>query len=268
MVIANPRGQQNIAILKIKPNGAKRLIAARRVSQDIMIGQTVKSTQKRGRGDYPPPPPPSPPLERGQINEVEVEVVGQESLGLMIRGGVEYGLGIFITGVDDNSAAKKAGLQVFDQILEVNGESFLAVTHDAAVNVLKYSRRLRLALRRVNKVPHSCTTYDRRAWPKHQPTIHPRSVENMEATMSMIEEKSLRLLGRNHHAHLRAVVADYAAGRIPIEHFLDIIAQLLNSPDKLGLLTELREVVRKEDLDKFEDTVFSWSLQEKESYLG
>lgn len=39
-------------------------------------------------------------------------MVGSESLGLMIRGGVEYGLGIFITGVDEESAAHKAGLQV------------------------------------------------------------------------------------------------------------------------------------------------------------
>nr|XP_045586597.1 whirlin-like [Procambarus clarkii] len=104
-----------------------------------------------------------PPLDDFQT--VEVEVVGSESLGLMIRGGVEYGLGIFITGVDEDSAAHKAGLQVGDQILEVNAESFLAVTHDTAVNILKYSRRLRLTVRRVGKVPHSCTTYDRRCWP-------------------------------------------------------------------------------------------------------
>ncbi|MPC43767.1 Whirlin [Portunus trituberculatus] len=44
--------------------------------------------------------------------QVEVEVVGSESLGLMIRGGVEYSLGIFITGVDQDSAAYKAGLKV------------------------------------------------------------------------------------------------------------------------------------------------------------
>lgn len=30
----------------------------------------------------------------------------------MIRGGVEYGLGIFITGVDKDSVADKAGLMV------------------------------------------------------------------------------------------------------------------------------------------------------------
>lgn len=35
-----------------------------------------------------------------------------QSLGLMIRGGVEYNLGIFITGVDKDSVADRAGLMV------------------------------------------------------------------------------------------------------------------------------------------------------------
>ena len=52
--------------------------------------------------------------------------------------------------------------QVGDQILEVNGESFLAVTHDTAVRVLKYSRHLEVTVRRVGKVPHSCTTFHRK----------------------------------------------------------------------------------------------------------
>lgn len=35
-----------------------------------------------------------------------------QSLGLMIRGGLEYNLGIFITGVDKDSVADRAGLMV------------------------------------------------------------------------------------------------------------------------------------------------------------
>lgn len=34
------------------------------------------------------------------------------SLGLMIRGGAEYGLGIYITGVDPGSAADDGALKV------------------------------------------------------------------------------------------------------------------------------------------------------------
>ena len=35
-----------------------------------------------------------------------------DQLGLMIRGGAEFGLGIFVTGVLHNSAACKLGLKV------------------------------------------------------------------------------------------------------------------------------------------------------------
>ena len=36
----------------------------------------------------------------------------EDNLGLLIRGGVEYGLGIFITGVDQTSVASQHGLKV------------------------------------------------------------------------------------------------------------------------------------------------------------
>lgn len=35
-----------------------------------------------------------------------------QSLGLMIRGGIEYGLGIYVTGVDKDSVSDIAGLCV------------------------------------------------------------------------------------------------------------------------------------------------------------
>lgn len=54
--------------------------------------------------------------------------------------------------------------QIGDQILEVNGQSFLDVTHDEAVNQLKYHKRMMLAVRDVGKVPHSCTSYDMDPW--------------------------------------------------------------------------------------------------------
>lgn len=45
-----------------------------------------------------------------------------QSLGLMIRGGLEYNLGIYITGVDKDSVADRAGLMVsfaFDGFLKI-----------------------------------------------------------------------------------------------------------------------------------------------------
>jgi hypothetical protein len=43
---------------------------------------------------------------------VELVIEPGQSLGLMIRGGIEYGLGIYVTGVDKDSVADRAGLNV------------------------------------------------------------------------------------------------------------------------------------------------------------
>ena len=39
-------------------------------------------------------------------------VAEDQNLGLMIRGGSEFGLGIYITGLDRHSVAENAGLKV------------------------------------------------------------------------------------------------------------------------------------------------------------
>lgn len=126
-----------------------------------------------------------------RIKRVELLIEPGQSLGLMIRGGVEYGLGIFITGVDKDSVADRAGLmvcleftltqqgeivipainfQIGDQILEVNSQSFLDVTHDEAVSQLKYHKRMSLLVRDVGKVPHSCTSIEPEPWDTYSPT--------------------------------------------------------------------------------------------------
>lgn len=75
--------------------------------------QTCSWMDRHGR-------PASPPMEYGgrkherrdRIRNVELLIEPGQSLGLMIRGGVEYGLGIFITGVDKESVADRGGLMV------------------------------------------------------------------------------------------------------------------------------------------------------------
>lgn len=46
------------------------------------------------------------------MRRVELVIEPGQSLGLMIRGGVEYNLGIYVTGVDKDSVADRAGLCV------------------------------------------------------------------------------------------------------------------------------------------------------------
>ncbi|CAN8019246.1 unnamed protein product [Ixodes persulcatus] len=74
-------------------------------------------------------------------------------LGLTIRGGLEYGLGVFVTAVDPESAADLAGLQVGDQILSVNEQELSVATHDDAAEILRQSPHMVLEVRRLGKLP-------------------------------------------------------------------------------------------------------------------
>lgn len=53
------------------------------------------------------------------MRRVDLLIEPGQSLGLMIRGGAEYGLGIFVTGVDKGSVADRAGLQVSFYCIQV-----------------------------------------------------------------------------------------------------------------------------------------------------
>ncbi|XP_038124254.1 whirlin isoform X2 [Cyprinodon tularosa] len=128
-------------------------------------------------------------LQEGDEKKVNLVLDDGRSLGLMIRGGAEYALGIYITGVDKGSAAECGGLkslpappspprsappttplfstpspQVGDQILEVNGHNFLSIPHDEAVRVLKSSRHLMMTVKDVGRLPHARTVVGETKW--------------------------------------------------------------------------------------------------------
>ncbi|KAL1415533.1 hypothetical protein MTO96_029171, partial [Rhipicephalus appendiculatus] len=84
---------------------------------------------------------------------VSLNVDKGRSLGLTIRGGQEYGLGVFVIGIDRHSAADIAGLQVGDEILSVNEHDLSEMTHDEAADVLQHAPRMILRVRRLGKVP-------------------------------------------------------------------------------------------------------------------
>ncbi|CAL8327490.1 unnamed protein product [Boreogadus saida] len=53
---------------------------------------------------------------------------------------------------------------VGDQILEVNGRSFLGIPHDDAVRVLKSSRHLMMTVKDVGRLPHARTVVGETKW--------------------------------------------------------------------------------------------------------
>ncbi len=58
------------------------------------------------------------------------------SLGFSLRGGVEHGLGHFVSSIDANSEAEAAGVIPGDQILRVDGLPLASATHKEAVTLI------------------------------------------------------------------------------------------------------------------------------------
>ncbi|XP_054876486.1 whirlin [Poeciliopsis prolifica] len=132
-----------------------------------MTNQVYSWLDPQGRSVSPPPDSQEADLRQGHSMEertVNLNMDNGRSLGLMIRGGAEYGLGIYITGVDPGSAAHVGELKVGDQILEVNGQSFVTISHDEAVNILKSGHHLMMRLRDVGRLPHARTVVDETKW--------------------------------------------------------------------------------------------------------
>ncbi|XP_025421905.1 whirlin-like isoform X2 [Sipha flava] len=203
---------------------------------------------------------------KDKIRKVELVIEPGQSLGLMIRGGTEYNLGIFITGIDKDSVADRSGLMIGDQILEVNGQSFLNLSHDEAVNQLKFQKQMTLTVRDVGKVPHSCTTYNPDTWNHSIDNADGALKLGTSAASQMVEEKARILLTKNEFNTLRYYLDEYSCSRMSIDAFITILFELLNTTDKFTLLTELRELIGPSDRDRFDQLVYRRGRESRKTH--
>lgn len=67
---------------------------------------------RHGRSVSPPHDYSHRHSKNDRVRRIDLLIEHGQSLGLMIRGGIEYGLGIFVTGVDKDSVAERSGLMV------------------------------------------------------------------------------------------------------------------------------------------------------------
>nr|XP_054606098.1 PDZ domain-containing protein 7a [Nothobranchius furzeri] len=74
-------------------------------------------------------------------------------LGFNIRGGKEFGLGIYVSKMDPGGLAEQHGIKMGDQILAANGVSFKDITHSNAVEVLKSHTHVMLTIREAGRYP-------------------------------------------------------------------------------------------------------------------
>ena len=82
--------------------------------------QSCSWMDRQGRPASPPPLHPRDSRYSARTRKVELCIEPGQSLGLMIRGGLEYGLGIYVTGVDKESVADRSGLLVSVNVKNVS----------------------------------------------------------------------------------------------------------------------------------------------------
>ncbi|XP_030044744.1 PDZ domain-containing protein 7-like, partial [Microcaecilia unicolor] len=74
-------------------------------------------------------------------------------LGFNIRGGKEFGLGLFVSKVDPGGLAEQNGIKVGDQVLAANGVNFEDISHSKAVEVLKGQTHIMLTIKETGMYP-------------------------------------------------------------------------------------------------------------------
>lgn len=74
-------------------------------------------------------------------------------LGFNIRGGKEFGLGIYVSKLDPGGLAEQNGIKMGDQILAANGVSFDDISHSNAVEVLKSHTHVMLTIKEAGRYP-------------------------------------------------------------------------------------------------------------------
>ncbi|XP_075784197.1 harmonin isoform X2 [Pelodiscus sinensis] len=78
--------------------------------------------------------------------KVFISLIGSKGMGCSISSGPTQKPGIFISNIKPGSISAEVGLEIGDQIVEVNGVDFTIVDHKEAVRVLKSSRTLTISV--------------------------------------------------------------------------------------------------------------------------
>ncbi|XP_076101606.1 uncharacterized protein LOC143071282 isoform X1 [Mytilus galloprovincialis] len=100
----------------------------------------------------------------GNLHLIKIHKSEDNNIGFCIRGGLEHGLGVYVSGVDQGSAAEQSTLQIGDKILEANNISLQRLPSSSAVKVLTGSNQLKLLVERTGMVPEWRLSRERTIW--------------------------------------------------------------------------------------------------------
>ncbi|WAR30631.1 WHRN-like protein, partial [Mya arenaria] len=190
----------------------------------------------------------SPPPEL-----VNVTVNSGQGLGLMIRGGRDFGLGIYISGVDSMSIADKAGLKLVFTIKDVGKLPFGRTKIDKMSWVNRQGRRLRTE----SGNSDSSTTQE------SQLMLN----TGISAEWDIIEHKASELLNETEQGTLRYYLSEYQGEFISVDGLAMASFELLNTKAKMTMMPEIRNWVRDDDLEKFDILLQRREAQKRHGFL-
>jgi len=238
-------------------------------------------------------------LQDDDERRVVVHVSNNTRLGLRIRGGTEFGIGIFVSSVDQNRVAERAGIRAGDQIVDVNGIDFQEIAHKDAVRVLKGYRMMSILLRHIGKIPYARTIFEKTEWLESARTSRSSSVISIaqdarpntspeksifrqgiagsqllhQSTVVVpahkrIEEQARLVLSDKELVALKYYISQYIQGEIHVEGLVISLFHLFDSSTKISLLNDIRTVIFPQELDSFDRMVLEKEVEARKSLNG
>lgn len=188
-------------------------------------------------------------------------------------------IGLFLVEVEPNSTAESVGLLPGDLIIDVNGVDFTNISHRDAISILKSHPVMLITLKHVGKIPVSITS---QSGPTEWQRTRQRNASNLNVASQslgsrsakkfiqgygtqvmhqkqqphtgrhLIEHRSKQLLSEIESNTLMYYLNEYQSHGLTIEAFLTVILDMMDTPEKVALLSDIRQVVNPKDIEYFD----------------
>lgn len=104
------------------------------------------------------------PKRSRKLKEVRLDRTHRDGLGLSVRGGLEFGCGLYISQIVKDGQAANVGLQVGDEIVRINGYSISSCIHEEVISLIKTKKVVSLKVRHVGMIPVKSSSDEPLKW--------------------------------------------------------------------------------------------------------
>ncbi|TNN59786.1 Harmonin [Liparis tanakae] len=104
------------------------------------------------------------PRRSRKLKEVRLDRTHRDGLGLSVRGGLEFGSGLYISQMVKDGQAGNVGLQVGDEIVRINGYSISSCIHEEVISLIKTKKIVSFKVRHVGMIPVKGSSDDPLKW--------------------------------------------------------------------------------------------------------